>query len=353
MSTIWLVFLLFPFFAAVNAPTGWGWRLATIAGLGVFALVYTEAFVRLSHDNTPARHHSLGLSRFAILLVLSLAMMPVLRWEALGLTPFLVSFASFFFSPRAALGTIVTSLLLAGVGIWLAGPELWVFPGIILLVGVSTLLVANLDRRQYEQRDLRTQMTLEAERGRVARDVHDVLGHSLTVITVKAELAERLMDLDPDRAKEELASIRALSRQALSEVRTTVGGLRSARLEDELITAQAVLTDAGIETTITGDADTVSARHRTVAAWVLREAVTNVVRHSRGTHCHVELGFSSVSVTDDGRGLPVGTASDHRGAGHRGGNGLRGLAERVDAVGGQLEMTGGLNGRGTRLRVDL
>ncbi|MGB3764329.1 MAG: histidine kinase, partial [Ornithinimicrobium sp.] len=249
MSTIWLVFLLFPLFAALSAPTAWGWRTATIVGLGVFAVVYTEAFVRLSHANSPARHYSLGVSRFAILLVLSLAMTPVLRWDALGLTPFLVSFASFFFSPRAALGVIGASLTLAGLGIWLAGPEQWVFPGIILLVGVSTLLVSNLDRREYEQREMRTQMTLEAERGRVARDVHDVLGHSLTVITVKAELAERVMDQDPERAKEELASIRALSRQALSEVRTTVGGLRSARLEDELVTAHAVLTDAGIRAT--------------------------------------------------------------------------------------------------------
>lgn len=352
MSTIWLVFLLFPFFAALNAPTGWEWRITTIVGLGVFALVYTEAFVRLSHGNSPARHHTLGLSRFAILLALSLAMTPVLGWDALGLTPFLVSFASFFFRPRAALGIIATSLLLSGLGIWLGGPEQWVFPGIILLVGVSTLLVSNLDRRQYEQRELRTQMTLEAERGRVARDVHDVLGHSLTVITVKAELAERLMDLDPDRAKEELASIRALSRQALSEVRTTVGGLRSARLEDELITAHTVLADAGISATVTGEASTVASRHRTVAAWVLREAVTNVVRHSRGTQCHVELGPSSLSVTDDGRGLQAIAMNGDPGEHHRG-NGLRGLAERVEAVGGQLQMSAGADGRGTTLRVDL
>ncbi|MGB3762265.1 MAG: ATP-binding protein, partial [Ornithinimicrobium sp.] len=137
-----------------------------------------------------------------------------------------------------------------------------------------------------------------------------------------------------------------------SEVRTTVGGLRSARLEDELVTAHTVLADAGIRASVTGEADTVALRHRTVAAWVLREAVTNVVRHSRGTQCHVELGPSSVAVTDDGRGLQADVLNADRDD-HDAGNGLRGLAERVEAVGGQLTMTSGAEGRGTTLRVDL
>lgn len=352
MSTIWLVFLLFPFFAALNAPTAWGWRIATIAGLVAFALVYTEAFVRLSHVKSAARYRVLGLSRFAILVVLSVAMAPVLEWNALGLAPFLVSFGSFFFTTRATLGIMGLALTLAGLGIWLGGPEVWVFPGIIVLVGVSTQLVSNLDRRQHEQQELSTRMTLEAERGRVARDVHDVLGHSLTVITVKAELAERMVDIDPTRAKAELTEIRTLSRQALAEVRTTVGGLRSARLEDELITAQKVLADAGIHSTITGEASTVDPRHRTVCAWVLREAVTNVVRHSRATHCTVELMPSGVSVTDDGRGLAWSSANGQHST-HPMGNGIRGLTERVEAVGGHLEMASGARGQGTALKVQL
>ena len=221
------------------------------------------------------------------------------------------------------------------------------------MVGVSTQLVNTLDRQQGAQIDLSTQVTLSAERDRVARDVHDVLGHSLTVITVKAELAERLMDVDPDRAKDELAQIRTLTRQALAEVRTTVGGLRSARLKDEVQTAQTVLAGAGIECTITGDTATVDPRHRTVCAWVLREAVTNVVRHSRATHCTVTLGPSSVSVTDNGRGLGDPLAHGPRRDERDGGNGIRGLTERVEAVGGQLEMAGAAGGQGTSLKVQL
>lgn len=348
MSTIWLVFLLFPFFAALNAPTGWVWRVATIVGLVVFAAVYTEAFIRLSHGNDARRHRHISLSRFSVLVVLSLAMSPVLQWNALGLTPFLISFGSFFFTTRITLGLIGIALTLAGVGIWLGGPEVWVFPGIILLVGVSTQLVSNLDRRQHEQRELSTQMTLEAERGRVARDVHDVLGHSLTVITVKAELAERMIDLDPARARSELAEIRALSRGALAEVRATVGGLRAARLEDELITARTVLDDAGIAAKVLGEVVDVDPQHRTVLAWALREGVTNVVRHSGATECTIDLHSARLSITDNGEGL-----SHHFAQGQRSGNGIRGLTERVEAVGGHLQMAGGADGCGTALNVQL
>lgn len=282
-----------------------------------------------------------------------MALVPIIEWQAVGVTPYMVAFSSFFFARRTALVVIATSLVLTGSGIWLGGPELWILPGVVLLVGVSTQLVATLDRRQGEQQELSTQVTLATERDRVARDVHDVLGHSLTVITVKAELAERVLDDDPDRAKDELAQIRTLSRQALAEVRTTVGGLRSARLEDELLTAQTVLADAGIECTITGDTTTVDPRHRTVCAWVLREAVTNVVRHSRATHCTVELGSSSVSVTDNGRGLVDPRAHRPGSSDHQPGHGIRGLTERVEAVGGHLEMAGAASGQGTSLKVHL
>lgn len=351
MSSIWLVFLIFPLVAALNAPTAWVWRAVAIVLLLTFGVVYVRAFIRLGHHLSQAQQRSLGVSRFLILGALTLATVPIIAWQAVGLLPFMVAFSSFFFTRRTALMVIAASLVLTGLGIVLGGPELWILPGVVLLVGVSTQLVSTLDRHQDEQRELSTQVTLSAERDRVARDVHDVLGHSLTVITVKAELAERLMDIEPARAKEELAQIRTLSRQALAEVRTTVGGLRSARLEDELLTAQTVLADAGIHLAITGDASTVDPRHRTVCAWVLREAVTNVVRHSRATQCTVELTSSSVSITDDGRGLANSALHDQQVNGHRPGNGIRGLTERVEAVGGQLTMHAGPDGRGAALKV--
>ncbi len=353
MSSIWLVFLIFPLVAALNAPTAWVWRLVAIALVIVFGAVYVRAFIALGHTLTAKQHRSLGVSRFLVLGALGLAMAPVIGWQAVGVTPFMVAFSSFFFTRRVALGVIVAALVLTGLAIVFGGPELSILPAIVLLVGVSTQLVNTLDRHQGEAQELSTQVTLATERDRVARDVHDVLGHSLTVIAVKAELAQRLMDLDPERAKDELTQIQTLSRQALAEVRTTVGGLRSARLEDELLTAQTVLTDAGIGCTITGDSTTVDPRHRTVCAWVLREAVTNVVRHSRATECTVELSSSGVIVTDNGRGLTRSPLNGQPGNGHRAGNGIRGLTERVEAVGGTLDVVAGAPGQGTALKVSL
>jgi len=353
MSSIWLVFLIFPLASALYAPTTWVWRGVAVVLILAFGFVYVRAFIALGHAVDAAAHRHLGISRFLVLGSLGFALAPIIEWQAVGVVPFMVAFSSFFFTRRTTLVVIATALVLTGLAVALGGPELWILPGVVLLVGVSTQLVATLDRRAGEQQELSTQVTLATERDRVARDVHDVLGHSLTVITVKAELAERVMDDDPDRAKDELAQIRTLSRQALAEVRTTVGGLRSARLEDELLTARTVLADAGIECAITGDAATVDPRHRTVCAWVLREAVTNVVRHSRATHCTVELGSSSVSVTDNGRGLLDPRAHGPRSGDDQPGNGIRGLTERVEAVGGHLDMAGADSGKGTSLKVQL
>ena len=172
------------------------------------------------------------------------------------------------------------------------------------------------------------QFALVTERERVARDVHDVLGHSLTALSVKAELAARLVDVDPARAKAELESIQTTARQALAEVRATVGGLRAGNLEAELAAAPLVLADAGIATTVTGDVADTDPRHRALLAWVLRESVTNVVRHARADSVVIELGPRGICVTDDGAGC---SGSE--------GNGLRGMRERVGGVGGTLAIS--------------
>ncbi len=343
MSSVWLVFLIFPLFAVISADTDWLWRGAAIAGLVVFGSVYVRAFIQLGRGVSLPRRRALGVSNFLGLAVLTVAISPVITWNALGLFPFLVAFASFFFTRTTGIVIIAAALALTAVGIVIGGPTVWVYPGIILLVGVTTQLVSTLDKRQAEHREMSTQVIVSAERNRVARDVHDVLGHSLTVITVKAELAERMLDVDVDRARSELVEIRALSRQALSEVRSTVGGLRAARLDDELATGQLVLADAGMKPQVYGDVSDVDPRHRTVLAWALREAVTNVVRHSKASECTISLGVDKLSVLDNGRGL------DGRGPG----NGIRGLSERVDGAGGSLTMSSGAQGRGTELTVQL
>ena len=207
----------------------------------------------------------------------------------------------------------------------------------IMLGGVMLRIFGEREQVALEAQG---QHALVAERERVARDVHDVLGHSLTALSVKAELAARLIDIDPARAKEELESIQATARQALAEVRATVGGLRAGNLEAELAAAPLVLADAGVSTRVVGEVADTDPRHRALLAWVLRESVTNVVRHARAESVVIELGPRGIAVTDDGAGL----------AGPEG-NGLRGMRERVGGVGGTLTLTPA--GPGTRVEVGL
>jgi two-component system sensor histidine kinase DesK len=194
----------------------------------------------------------------------------------------------------------------------------------IMIGGVMLRLFGE---REYLANAALREHVVVVERERVARDVHDVLGHSLTALSVKAELAARLIDIDPARAKQELESIQATARQALAEVRATVGGLRAGNLEAELAAAPRVLADVGITTTVDGTVADTDPRHRALLAWVLREAVTNVVRHSRARSVVIELGPAGIAVTDDGGGCDGAE-----------GNGLRGMRERVTGVGGTLDV---------------
>jgi two-component system sensor histidine kinase DesK len=185
-------------------------------------------------------------------------------------------------------------------------------------------------------------LAAENERSRIARDLHDLLGHSLTTITVKAGLARRLAGIDQDRATEEIAAVEQLSRRTLVEVRAAVSGYRDVTLAGELATAREVLRAAGIEASLPGAVDGVDVDAVEPFGWVVREAITNVVRHSRAEHCTVTLGSRWIEITDDGRG--TATASTP-------GNGLAGLRERLSGVGGTITATG--TPRGFTVRAEL
>lgn len=345
MGAIWLVFLLFPLTAAVTADAWWVWRALTGLAILAFATAYVHGFIRMGRTETWGQVQAFGWRYLAVLVALMLAVSLVIGVEALGMVTFVVAFAMFTLPLAAALSMGVAGLAAAIlVPLWLGVlAETWSFVPIVLLVGIATAVVRVLEQRQREHQGMAAEMALVAERERVARDVHDVLGHSLTVVTVKAELAQRLVDADPERAKAELAQIQSLTREALAEIRATVAGLRVARLADEVGHAGATLADAGVSADLPGDVSVVDPRHRIVLAWVLREAVTNVVRHSGARHCTVDFGPSTLSVSDDGRGL----------GGRREGNGLRGVRERVTAAGGTLDVGPGSDGRGTTVRVQL
>ena len=181
-----------------------------------------------------------------------------------------------------------------------------------------------------------------AERERIARDLHDVLGHTLSLIILKSELASKLADRDPQRARDEIRDVERISREALSEVRQAVRGYR-AGLQQELDGATAMLRAAAIELTTEFEPLPLAPGQEAILALALREAVTNVVRHSEASHCTIALRRAGddirLIVSDDGRG-----------GGREDGVGISGMRERISALGGSVARDGS---RGTTLTVTL
>ncbi len=339
----WLLFLAFPLVGALTADVAWWARaLGVVLVLG-FATAYAWEVLRLTRGSPSLLPGPLGEPVVVLvgLAAIALAMAPIIGLGALGFVPFLQSFGVFAL-PRpwcwAYAATLV--VLTTAATLVVAGTEELTF--VFILAGVTAASVAGRLLGEYTDayEDARRGQTVAEERDRVARDVHDVLGHSLTVLSIKAELAQRLLDGDPERARAELADIARLSREALGEVRATVGGLRAARLADEVTGAGRALADRGIDADLPDDVRVADPRYRPVMGWVLREAVTNVVRHSGARRCAVHLEERSLVVEDDGRGLD----------GSREGNGLRGLRERVEQSGGRFSVDAGDRG-GVRLEV--
>ena len=218
---------------------------------------------------------------------------------------------------------------------------------ILALIAVITLSLSRTARLVGKLRQARSEvrtLAVAGERARLARDLHDVLGHSLTTITVKTALARRLLESGaaPERVLEEVRDAEDLSRRALADVRSTVSGQRRVSLAAELVSARAALRAAGIDADLPHAVDDVLTALEEPLAYVLREGITNVVRHSGATRCSVRLGPRWLEVRDDG---PVRAETAP-------GNGLSGLSERMAAVRGTLA-AGPLAGGGYRLRAEV
>jgi two-component system sensor histidine kinase DesK len=219
----------------------------------------------------------------------------------------------------------------------------------VLFVGFTMFGIKMQIRLLGELRQAReevVQLGASQERLRLARDMHDLTGQSLSMITLKSELAGRLLDRLPasqerDRVREEIEQVAAVSRQTLRDIREAISGYRRPTLAVEIVTARTALASAGItaheDTDLTLLSGTFGQDEEAALAWCLREAVTNVIRHSGATSCHISLakkaGSVSLTVRDDGAGI----RRDKR-ASPTGGAGLHGMAERLRAVGGRLEL---------------
>ncbi len=214
-------------------------------------------------------------------------------------------------------------------------------PSVSLLVGAQVYLGHRKEQayRRQQRRDL--ELARLAERERIARDLHDLLGHSLSVVTLKAELAGKLLSASPTGVAKELAEIERVCREALAQVRQAVSGMAIPGLEVELGQLELLLASAGIrlEWQLTAAART--PQQEQVLSLGVREAVTNVLRHSRASRVQVRL---SESFRAGGRELRLEISDDGRGGSLQPGNGLRSMQARLAELGGCLELTGGPRG---------
>ena len=242
---------------------------------------------------------------------------------------------------RVAFLLVAAAALAAVLGPWPGGPG-WTQAVALVFTVLMVSAFAEAIRANtalVEARAEVARLASEAERTRIARDLHDLLGHSLTAITVKSTLARRLVTAEAARAGEEMAAVETLARQALTDVRAAVSGYRDVTLAGELARGRELLRACGVAADLPTAVDVVGPAHQELFGWVVREGLTNVARHARATRCAVTLSASTVEIVNDGVG---GAAS--------GGSGLDGLRERVAAAGGCLS-AGPSNPRGWRLRV--
>ena len=361
-SAPWLVFLLMPLDSFLTTP-----ELAHVRWTGV-ALVVLFAVVNCSAYAVPWLVPVASTARRSVIWTVLMAL-PVAGLTALQLESAYVVFLSFsmYFVAFWIFGTIAPYRLRFGVAATIAlacwlifmagiGFDVTAHGGIALFIGAPMVGMLGFSYliELGERADVaRASLALSEEREEIARDVHDVLGHSLTVITLKAELAQRLLEIDPARAGAEMEAIAQLSRASLAEVRSTVTRLRVPDFSGEIEGAGRALQTAGIRAELpeAQSALAVAGVNAKLFSWVLREAVTNMVRHSGANAARVRLSATGLDILDNGVG--VGDAR---------GNGLTGMTQRVAASGGSVvieaapeqwlaENPGG--GVGTRIRVSM
>jgi two-component system sensor histidine kinase DesK len=302
---------------------------------GLIYAIFLVSYVAYMRSRTTSQRRGLVVA-FYLLGVVSYPFNP-------GGTSFFIYSAAFIPFLVASVPVVVAIILVQTLGLVVEGLLLHVNLIALTLtafmmgvVGASNAFIARQKRADIKLRMAHEeieQLAAVAERERIARDLHDVLGHTLSVIVLKSELAGRLIERDPQRAAQEIADVEKTARTALSEVRQAIGGYRSQGLPAEMELARNTLQAAGVALACESPLPQLHAAEETVLCLAVREAVTNIVRHAQATHCRMCFttsvdGYHSLLIADNGAHSKL-----------QEGNGLRGMRERVQALGGRLSIT--------------
>lgn len=340
MAVVWMVFLIYPVLALRSSDAAFGWVMIGWVALVAFAVVYVIGFV-VGMRSSWGAPTPLVRTLFWVQIACAVATIPAIETQALGFVPYLMSYASYglrgawhWVTTASGIAIAVTVILVTGR---LDGHVQLLI--IIVLLGVVNTVNTWLISRSVDADRVRMELATSDERASIARDVHDLLGHTLTAVKLKAELAERLVDQDPARAKAELAQIVHLTSEAIAGVRSTVTGIRGAALSEQVAASTVALESAGLQVRVDGDPTALSPAQSLPAGWILRESTTNILRHAGAQRVRITMAPGEVAIEDDGHGVQ-GPA----------GNGLRGMAERAAAAGGVLAVADAPTG-GTRVSV--
>jgi two-component system sensor histidine kinase DesK len=354
---MWLAYTGFLLIQPLLAPSRNLW-LGTIACLAVFFSIFWGFFYS-GVGAQPARFwmigatFALGLATFpwnqgaSTFFIYAAAFLPFILESSRRVIAFIL-FECLAILAEGALFTVVVP----GGAFHIGWPNTFVAIFLVVVIGGGNIYFAEQRRADARLRAaLEENVTLAAvaERERIARDLHDVLGHTLSVIALKAELAGRLVSLDPARATAEMADVERTSRAALAEIREAIGGYRSRGLDAEIDAARHTLDAAGVLLLADSkpEQESFSPKEETALALALREAVTNIVRHARASTCR--LRFISEG---DHRRMVVEDNGEH--AVTNEGNGLRGMRERIESLGGNFSLERGIaQNHGTRLIFEL
>jgi two-component system sensor histidine kinase DesK len=324
----WLVYLIF-----VPLPWLWKWPDTTTLVLTGFAVAVFLPLYFVAHRMDGPRRAIVCLAITAI--GIALATFPV------GWTTFAIYAAAEMGRVRpsraAVVGIALIAIVVAITGSMQNQPLLWWLPGLLLVVITGG---ATISREAFDERTQALLATQEevrrlagtAERERITRDLHDVIGRTLTLVALKADLAGRMLDRDTEAARHEVAAIATAARAGLADVRAALAGHAGGGLAQETAASRAALRTAGVDLVLSGNPADVPEEAGGVLAMTLREAVTNVIRHADARQCRIGIATGPddvrLIVEDDGVGLPF-----------REGNGLTGMRQRLVAAGGRLTLT--------------